>query len=61
MKVKVYPGPFSEADTIDEDGFVYLEDGATLRDLYKVINIKFPFTRLGLCSVNHKSAKINAL
>lgn len=59
MKVKVYTGPFLNADDLDEEGFIYLEAGATLADFYKKMNIRFPLTRLGLCTVNYKKVKMN--
>jgi len=60
MKVRVYPGTFCNADALDEGGFIYLEEGATLADVYKKIKYPIYLRGLGLCMINHKNAKMNA-
>lgn len=57
MKVKVYPGPFCKTERLDENGFVYLDEGSTLEDLYKIIRFPLPLRGLGLCTVNYEKVK----
>jgi molybdopterin converting factor small subunit len=59
MKVRVFPGPFCSADALDEDGFLYLDAGSTLSDVYKKLKYPVPLRGLGLCMVNYEKSKMN--
>lgn len=59
MKVKVYPGPYCKTDALDEDGFIYLEEGSTLADLYKKVKYPIYLRGVGLCVVNYTKAKLD--
>lgn len=57
MKVKVYPGPFCKTEALDEDGFIEVEEGATVADIIKGLKCPFPIKALGLYTVNYKKVK----
>jgi molybdopterin converting factor small subunit len=59
LKIKVYPGLFCNEDVLDDKGFIYMEEGATLSDVYRLLKYPVPLRGLGLCMVNHKKAKMN--
>jgi len=59
MKIRVYPGPFSHTDALDEDGFMDIEEGAEVGDVIKRLRYSFPIRVLGLYMVNYKKAKLN--
>lgn len=59
MKIKVYPGPFCNQDVLDEDGFLNLEEGSTLTDVYKKLKFPFPLRSMGLCMVNYEKVKMS--
>ncbi len=59
MKVKVYTPLFGNTDLLDENGYLELEEGVVLSDLYKVLKIPFPFRNSLLCMVNYRQAKSN--
>lgn len=59
MKIKVYPPPFIKADAINEDGYIFLSDGKTLKDLYKELKIPLFLKEIVFCSVNYKKTKIS--
>lgn len=57
MKVKVYPGPFCKTEAIDEDGFIEVEEGATVADVINRLRCPFPIKVLGLYMVNYEKVK----
>lgn len=57
MRVKVYPGPFCSTDALDEEGFIELQDGATVGDVLKRLKYPLPLKLMGLYMVNYKKAK----
>lgn len=57
MRIKVYPGPFCSADALDEDGFIELQEGATVGDVLKAVKLPLPLKLMGLYMVNYKKAK----
>ena len=59
MKVKVYPGPFCKTEAIDEDGFMEVEEGATVGDVIKILKCPLPIKVLGLYMVNYKKVKLS--
>lgn len=61
MKVRVFPGPFCSDDVLDEDGYLYLDEGATLKDVYKKLKYPVPLWGLGLCMVNYEKSKMDRL
>lgn len=61
MRVRVFPGPFCHTDVLDEDGFIFLEEGATLNEVYKKLKYPIPLRGVGLCTVNYKKVKSNTV
>lgn len=59
MRIKVYPGPFCNTEVLDEDGFLDLEEGATLYDVIKKIKYPLLLRGLKLCTVNYEKTKMN--
>lgn len=59
MKVKVYPGPFCRTDALDEDGFMDIEEGASVSEVIKKLNCSIPVRMLGLFMVNYKKVKLD--
>lgn len=58
MRVRVYPGPFCKADVLDDDGYLYLDEGATLNDVFKLLKFPFPLRMMKLCTVNYEVVKM---
>lgn len=57
MKVKVYAPLFGNTEPLDGDGYLHLEEGAVLKDLYKLLKIPLPFRNSLLCMVNYERSK----
>lgn len=60
IKVKVYPGPLSASDILDEDGYALVEEGTTVGDLLKKLECPRIVTFAGLYMVNHRRTKMGA-
>ena len=58
MKVKVYAPVFLNLKSIDSDGYVTLDEGATVNTLYKKLRIPLIIRPLMFCSVNYKQVKL---
>ena len=56
MKIKVYLPPYLDSGKLDESGYLILEEGATLHDLFKELAIPFPAVTVKLCRVNYDRA-----
>lgn len=59
MNIKVYPPPFIKADAIDENGYIYLNNGKTLMDLYKKLKIPVFLSNIVYCTVNYRKEKLS--
>ena len=59
LKIKVYPGPFCAADALDEDGFIFVEDGTTVGELLKKIKCPGLIAGFGLYAVNYEQVRKN--
>lgn len=57
MRIKVYTGPFCITDALDEDGFMEMQEGATVGDVLKKLKYPLPMRMMGLYMVNYKKAK----
>jgi molybdopterin converting factor small subunit len=57
IKIKVYPGPLATADILDEDGYVLVEEGATVGALLKELRVPKFVALVGLYTVNHRQTK----
>ncbi len=56
IKIKIYAPGFISHDHISLDGMMELEQGSTLADLYKKLEIPFVLRPILVCSVNHERA-----
>ncbi len=56
IKVKVYAPSFIHNEIPDEDGWVVLQEGASIYDLYKKLKIPLPLRLNFLFSVNYEQA-----
>jgi molybdopterin converting factor small subunit len=59
MRVKVYPLPFLKDDALDEMGNLEIPDGATLRDVYKKLQVPLLLRPVLLCSVNYEKSSLD--
>jgi molybdopterin converting factor small subunit len=59
IKVKVYTPAFINHDNVDRDGFITLDDGANMTELYRQLKIPLPFRLSILFFVNYEQAKWN--
>ncbi len=63
IKIKVYPGPLSTSEFLDEDGYALVVEGTTVGDLLTKLGCPRIVTLAGLYTVNHRrtrpSAKLN--
>lgn len=58
MQIKVYPPMFIKTTNISDEGFVQLSEDACVIDLLKRIKVPISLSRLLMCSVNYKPAKL---
>lgn len=61
MKVKVYSGPLCKANVLDVDGYMELDEGATVADVLKELKCPIYIKALGLYMVNYKKVKSNTI
>lgn len=60
MRVKIYaPAFLGNTDAIDEDNYLVLPEGSTLRDVYKALKVPFFLRKVFICNVNCKSEKMD--
>jgi len=59
FKVKVYLPPYLKADKLDKSGYVQLNRGATLAELFNILDIPAPLITSRLCRVNYEKAALN--
>ncbi|MCP4219045.1 MAG: MoaD/ThiS family protein [bacterium] len=58
MKIKVYAPLFGNSALLDDNGYLELEAGARLGDVYKKLKIPFLFRNSLLCLVNYEPGKL---
>lgn len=58
MRIKVYAPAFLNFEHIDENGYIELEEGKTLNDVYKKLKIPLPFRMAFFSAVNYKKVKL---
>lgn len=59
IKIKIYAMPMCSYEHIDENGFMHLDAGSTISQVYKKIKLPLPIWALGLCWINYKRAQRN--
>lgn len=59
MRIKVYLPPYLDGSLLDDNGYIELREGATLRDLFHKLRIPFPVGTVHLCRVNYEKAGLN--
>ena len=59
MQIIAYLPPYLKSSHADERGFVTIEEGATLKDLFELLGVPFPLGTVHLCRVNYEKAKLN--
>lgn len=57
MKIRVYAPPLSRLDCLDEAGMAELPEGASLKDLLKLLGLPLPSGFARLCLVNRERAE----
>ncbi|MDP3176657.1 MAG: MoaD/ThiS family protein [Spirochaetaceae bacterium] len=60
MKVRVYPPSFADSGALDDEGFLELNEGCVLDDVYTALRITFPLKHIVLCFVNYERAILSA-
>ncbi len=58
LKVKVYLPPYLKADKLNKSGYIELNRGATLADLFRILEIPAPLLTSRLCRVNYEKAAL---
>lgn len=59
MKVQVYPPPFANLTTLDEDSMMVLPPGTRLFTVYRRLKIPLVLQPLVICHVNYQRVKLN--
>ena len=59
IRVKVYLPPYLKSERLDQDGYIELRKGSTLRDLFRRLEIPAPFIMVNLCRVNYETAALS--
>lgn len=61
MRIRVFPPMFIEPKGLDENGYIDVEEGMTLKKLMKKIKVPIPLAPLLLCSINYKKASLKEI
>ncbi len=59
MQIRVYLPPYIDNDLVDENGYITLKKGATLKDLFRTLKVPFPLGTVHLCRVNYEKASLD--
>ncbi len=59
MRIKVYLPPYLDCSLLDDNGYIKLNEGAKLRDLFHKLRIPFPMGTVHLCRVNYEKASLS--
>ena len=54
MKIKVYAPPFASYEHIDPHGYLDIQDGATLKDLFRKLKMPFAY---GVCGERNAAVR----
>jgi molybdopterin converting factor small subunit len=55
----VYAPPFASYEHVDPHGYLEIEDGATLKDLFRKLKMPFAFGAVLFCKVNYDKATLD--
>jgi molybdopterin converting factor small subunit len=58
MKIKVYAPSFCSFKDIDEKGYMILQEGAVLNDVYKNLRIPFILRKILFATVNYQHSDL---
>lgn len=58
VRIKVYLPPYLNGDRVDENGYVEINEGARLKDLFNLLKVPFPLASVHLCRVNYDKADL---
>jgi molybdopterin converting factor small subunit len=58
MKIKVYAPGFLDFNYIDENGYMELEDGSTINEVFKKLKVPFYMKKFLIFSVNYEKASL---
>ncbi len=60
MRIRVYLPPYfgRGREALDEDGFVHINQGAALKDLFRLLKVPFASAAVHLCRVNYDRASL---
>jgi hypothetical protein len=58
VRIRVYLPPYLKSDRVDEHGYVEIEEGARLKDLFKLLKVPFPLAAVHLCRINYDKADL---
>lgn len=61
IKIKVYAPAIIDHSQIDSDSFLKVEEGFTLRKLYKLLKIPLIYRPILFCTVNYDRVGINTV
>ncbi|XMB86846.1 MoaD/ThiS family protein [Mycoplasmatota bacterium WC44] len=59
MKIKVYVPAIAKIELLDEDNNLELDDGATLRTVYRKLKIPIKYRAFLTCFVNYEKVKMS--
>jgi len=57
IRVKVYAPGFVNHESIGPDGFIHLQEGDSVRNLYHKLKLPLPLRLVMACSVNYEQAR----
>ncbi len=58
MRVKIYAPSFAKVEKLDKDNYLELHDGATLKEVFNLLEIPLPKGSVLLCKVNYQKADL---
>jgi molybdopterin converting factor small subunit len=53
MRVRVFAPAFLDLGAVDDDGYMELEEGSSLNDVYKRLKVPLPLRPILFCTVNY--------
>lgn len=59
MKIRVYAPAFCDYKYIDDNGFMELDEGTTLSQVLKKLNIPLVFRKVLISTVNYQKEKLS--
>lgn len=61
IRIRIYAPAFVDRSAIDINGFMDLDDGATLRHVYKKLRVPLLLRPVLYCTVNYDPAKMSTV